>query len=300
MRQKKIKTSDILADPAILKVGARLFTTDEKRLGIQVITQRDCDDLGFTAYKPDGSILFVLLKGALLNVLSQKELDSAYELLRTVSGNLSNRPDIIGEKMRMPGIRKNGTASNFKMAPPAVVTAMGGNSDLLGFYKYKNPAPGVLDCAPTAWTIGKPNIYGDAQRFIYAVDEVYRTVLPDEHRTQMEYVRAIPPVLRIGKTAFTTLYILKNAPTAIHIDKFDYAKSFGVMATLGDWKGNAIVWPKYRIGVDYRPGDVLLGDVHEYHCNLPRLSGERVSCIFFVRTGMHQCPARGQTALRSK
>jgi hypothetical protein len=300
MRQKKIKTSDILADPAILKVGARLFTTDEKRLGIQVITQRDCDDLGFTAYKPDGSILFVLLKGALLNVLSQKELDSAYELLRTVSGNLSNRPDIIGEKMRMPGIRKNGTASNFKMAPPAVVTAMGGNSDLLGFYKYKNPAPGVLDCAPTAWTIGKPNIYGDAQRFIYAVDEVYRTVLPDEHRTQMEYVRAIPPVLRIGKTAFTTLYILKNAPTAIHIDKFDYAKSFGVMATLGDWKGNAIVWPKYRIGVDYRPGDVLLGDVHEYHGNLPLLSGERVSCIFFVRTGMHQCPARGQTALRSK
>ena len=77
--------------------------------------------------------MFVLLKSALFHLLSEKELDSAYELLRTVSGNLSNRPDIIGEKMRMPGIRKDGTASNFKMAPQAIVDAMGGNSDLLGF-----------------------------------------------------------------------------------------------------------------------------------------------------------------------
>ena len=279
-----------MGDPAILKVGARLYTTDEKRLGIQVITHRDCDDLGRTAFNPDGSILFVLLKGALSRVLTEKELDSTYKLLRTVSGNLSNRPDIIGEKMRMPGIRKDGTASNFNMAPQAIVDAMGGNSDLLGFYKYKNPAPGVVDCAPTAWTTGEPTLYGDAQRFIYAVDEVYRTFLPDEYLTQMAYVRAIPAELRIGRTAFTTLYVLRNAPTAVHKDRFDYEKSFGVMATLGDWRGNAIVWPKYRIGVDYRPGDVLLGDVHEYHGNLPLLSGERVSCIFFVRTGMHQCP----------
>jgi hypothetical protein len=168
MRQRKINASQILDDPAILKIGARLFTTDEKRLGIQVITHRDCDDLGLTAYKPDGSVLFVLLKGALLSVLSEKELHSAYELLRTVSGNLSNRPDIIGERMRMPGIRKDGTASNFNMAPQAIVDAMGGNSDLLGFYKYKNPAPGVVDCAPTAWTTGEPTLYGDAQRRVRA------------------------------------------------------------------------------------------------------------------------------------
>ena len=291
MQQKRIKTDQLLNDPAILKVGARLFTTDEKPLGIQVITHKDCGGFGFTAYKPDGSILFVLLKGALFEVLSEKELDSTYKLLRTVSGDLSNRPDIIGEKMRMPTIRKDGTASNFNLAPKAVVDAMGGNSDLLGFYKYKNPAPGVADCAPTAWTTREPRLYGDMQRFIHAVDEVYRTFLPNQYQTQMAYVRTIPPELRIGETAFTTLYVLKNAPTAVHKDKFDYAKSFGVMATLGDWRGNAIVWPKYRIGVDYRPGDVLLGDVHEYHCNLPLLSGERVSCVFFVRTGMHQCPA---------
>jgi hypothetical protein len=290
MQQKRIKADQLLDDPTILKVGARLFTADEKRLGIQVITHKDCGDFGFTAYKPDGSILFVLLKGALLHVLSEKELDSAYKLLRTVSGDLSNRPDIIGEKMRMPTIRKDGTASNFNMAPKAVVDAMGGNSDLLGFYKYKNPAPGVLNCAPTAWTIGEPALYGDLQRFICAVDEVYRNFLPTEYQTQMEYVRTIPPKLRIGETAFTTVYVLKNAPTAVHKDKFDYEKSFGVMATLGDWKGNAIVWPKYRIGVDYRPGDVLLGDVHEFHSNLPLLSGERVCCVFFVRTGMDQCP----------
>ena len=85
MRQRKINASQILDGPAILKVGARLFTTDEKRLGIQVITHRDCDDLGLTAFKPDGSVLFVLLKGALFRVLTEKELDSTYKLLRTVT-----------------------------------------------------------------------------------------------------------------------------------------------------------------------------------------------------------------------
>jgi hypothetical protein len=290
MRCLTINATQLLNDPAILTTGARLYTTDEKRLGIRIITHRDCDDEGLIVRKPDDSILFVLLRAVLFAVLTRTDFDSSYELLRTVHGDLSNRPDIIGKNMRMPGIRKDGTASHFNMAPKAIVDAMGGNSDLLGFYKYKNPAPGVVDCAPTAWTVGEPNLYGDLQGFISAVDQVYRIYLPKHYETQMAFVRTIPRVLRMGETAFTTLYVLKNAPTAVHKDKFDYAESFGVMTTLGDWSGNAIVWPKYRIGCDYRPGDVILADVHEYHCNLPLLSGERVSCVFFVRKGMDQCP----------
>jgi len=290
MRRRDIKAHEILNDPVILTPGARLYTTDEKRLGIQIMTHKDCDDEGLIVRKPDGSILFVLLRAVLFDLLSKSEFDSSYELLRTVNGDLSNRPDIIGEDMRMPGIRKDGTASKFNMAPKAIVDAMGGNSGLLGFYKYKNPKPGFVSCAPTAWTVGEPRLYGELQLFISAVDQAYRNFLPKHYETHMSFVRTIQPELRMGQTAFTTMYVLKNAPAAIHKDKFDYQKAFGVMATLGDWRGNAVVWPKYRIGCDYRPGDVILCDVHEYHCNLPLLAGERVSCVFFVRKGMDQCP----------
>jgi hypothetical protein len=93
-------------------------------------------------------------------------------------------------------------------------------------------------------------------------------------------------------TAFTTLYVLKNAPTAVHTDTADAKGTFGCMASLGDFEGNELVFPKFRIGVDYRPGDVILADVHEFHTNLPLMpGGERVSCVFFVREGMHECPA---------
>ncbi len=104
---------------------------------------------------------------------------------------------------------------------------------------------------------------------------------------------------RMYDTAFTTLYVLKNAPTAIHKDTADALGTFGCMACLGGFEGNELVFPKYRIGVDYRPGDVILADVHEFHTNLPLLSGERVSCVFFVREGMNECPV-GKVSASSK
>lgn len=66
------------------------------------------------------------------------------------------------------------------------------------------------------------------------------------------------------------------------------------MATLGDFRGNEICFPKFRVGVDYKPGDVLLADVHEMHGNFPLLSGERVACVFFVRKGMDGCGRLGR------
>jgi hypothetical protein len=280
----RLEESRILNDPAYLTVGARLFTTDVEKLGIHIAT-KDC-----RVEKPDGSLLFRLVK----NVIPEDVWRPAYQLLRTVSGDLSNRPNIIGSNLRLPTIRKDGSLSNFNIAPKAVVDKFGGSADLLGYYRYKNPAPGVVDCAPTAWTQGKNGglspVYSGCFDFIRKVDEVYRFMLKPEYERQKAVVDAVPPNFRILDTAFTTLYVLRNAPTAIHTDDFDAEGTFGCMATLGNWEGNALVFPKYRLGCDYRPGDVILADVHELHGNLPLLSGERVACVFFVRTGMDQCP----------
>jgi hypothetical protein len=135
--------------------------------------------------------------------------------------------------------------------------------------------------------------------FIRKVDEVYRTFLEPEYAAQREVVEKVPQNWRLYDTAFTTLYVLRNAPTAVHKDTADAFGTFGCMATLGEFDGNELVFPKYRIGVDYRPGDVILAGVHEFHTNLPLLSGERVSCVFFVREGMNECPA-GKVRATSK
>jgi hypothetical protein len=296
MLRVRLEASRVLNDPRYLCPGARLYATDEQNLGLKV-TSKDC-----SVSKPNGDLLFMLVR----NAIPRQVWYPAYQLLRTVSGNLSNRPNIIGQNLRLPTMRKDGSLSNFNMAPKAVVDQFGGNADLLGYYRYKNPAPGVVDCAPTAWTQGESDLYLRCQEFIRAVDEVYRLMLPAEYKRQQSVIQAVPAHLRILDTAFTTLYVLRNAPTAIHTDDFDAAGTFGCMASLGQFSGNALIWPKYRIGVDYQPGDVLLADVHEYHGNLPLLRGERVSCVFFVRTGMEECPAedhagvQGNNSVRSR
>lgn len=264
----------------LLSVGERVYTTHVAQLGIK-ITSKEC-----RVEKPNGDLLFRLVK----DVIPESVWRPAFDLLRTVSGSLKNRPDIIAKNLRLPGVNKAGKVSNFNSAPQAIVNQFGGNSDLLGYYRYKNPAPKKVDCAPTAWTTGYSNILLGCMKFINAVDEVYREMLPDEYKRQKAIVAKVPKKLRMFNTAFTTLYVLKNAPTAVHKDKADAKGTFGCMASLGDWNGNELVFPKYRIGADYRPGDVILADVHEWHSNLPLLSGERVSCVFFVREGMHACP----------
>jgi hypothetical protein len=267
----------------ILNAGERLYTTDVQKLGIK-IAKKDCRVL-----KPNGDLLFMLVK----DVIPTNVWQPAYDLLKSVSGSLANRPDIIAKNLRLPGIRKNGTLGKFNVAPSNIVDAFGGNSDLLGYFKYKNPAPGVVDCAPTAWTIGSPQILGGCTQFICEVDRAYRTLLPEEYAAQLEVISKVPPHWRMFNTAFTTLYVLKNAPTAVHKDLADAKGTFGCMATLSDeheWEGNEIVWPEFRVGCDYRPGDILLGDVHEWHTNLPKLSGNRVSCVFFVQGDIQKCP----------
>lgn len=283
MLRLRLEESCLLSDPAYLTVGSRLYTTDVKKLGIRIIDE-ECEVL-----KPDGSLLFMCF-----HAFEEDIWDPAYKLLRTVSGDLSNRPNVIGSNLRLPTLKKDGTLSTFNMAPKAVADAFGGKADLLGYYRYKNPAPGVVDCAPTAWTSGKRGglspVYSGCFKFIREVNEAYKVMLPKEYGRQMAIVEAVPINFRMIDTIFTTMYVIKNGPTAVHTDDFDASGTFGCMASLGDWEGNALVFPKFRIGCNYRPGSVILGDVHELHGNLPLLSGERVACVFFVRTGMDQCP----------
>lgn len=136
----------------------------------------------------------------------------------------------------------------------------------------------------------KPQLLAGISEFILAVDAVYRSCLPKEYALHMQYTETVLPYWRLDGTPFTTVYAIKNLPTACHRDEFDAPEGFGVLATLGEFAGAELCFPQYGVAVDYQPGDVLLADVHELHGNLPLLRGERLTSVFFTRKGMHECP----------
>ena len=277
-----IKPEDELKiDHPARRPGYALRFTDKEKLDIKLLQPKSNDPV--FVYRPGGLLLAVLLK----RVIDPEVIGRAYGILSKVNGDPSNRPGIIGEGARQYGIRKDDKLSQRTGVPKIVLKKYGGKTDMFGYYRYNSP----FRCQPTAWTTKEPKLYAESLEFIHTVNETYRTYLPNEYKRQMEYVDAIPANLKIEGTAFTTLYVLKNAPTATHTDDFDYPKAFGVMASLGKFRGGWLCFPRWRVAIDYQPGDLLLADVHQLHGNFPIYKGDkRVACIFFVRKGQHECP----------
>jgi hypothetical protein len=122
----------LLDDHPILSTGQRLFNTDDpekprwtaEKLGLHIAGKKAKAGDIVRADKPDATPLFVLVK----DVIPEAVWRPAYKVLRTVSGSLANRPDIIGENLRQPQFKKNGELGNYNAASPAITDAFGGNA----------------------------------------------------------------------------------------------------------------------------------------------------------------------------
>jgi len=89
----------------------------------------------------------------------------------------------------------------------------------------------------------------------------------------------------------------------IQIDKASKTlkQGFGVMCCLGDFESCDLVFPRYKLAVRYREGDILLADVaNQVHGNTPLLNPdgtvpnlgqepERLVCVFYYREQMEFC-----------
>jgi hypothetical protein len=81
----------------------------------------------------------------------------------------------------------------------------------------------------------------------------------------------------------------------MHKDKGDLADGFGVLTCFrsGEYTGGSLVFPKWGLAVNVDTRAVLLGDVHQWHGNLPIIGtkGEyqRLSCVFYYRSRLPLC-----------
>lgn len=163
----------------------------------------------------------------------------------------------------------------------------------------------VYPCRITHYSGALPRDFALMGKLAKTVAEAFKTSYVQE-RWEAQFVKAsqTAPTWLIrtaeGHTPFTTITCNRSWRTAAHIDKGDLKEGFGVMCCLGDFGGCRLVFPRYRVAVNYQEGDVLLANVHEVHGNTALLNPdgsvpivgrepERLVCVFYYQEKMEQC-----------
>lgn len=171
------------------------------------------------------------------------------------------------------------------------------NTQVIGF-----TSPEPRRCRATKYTGEQWGDWAACLPTIRCLDDVYQRVLPDRYAIQAAALRDVDPVFRIGRTAFTTGTVNRwdddhDAQTPLHKDKLDLPEGFGVLSflTRGNYAGGELIFPKWGVAVSMRTGDVLLADVHEWHCNaaiVGQPGWERISIILYVQEKVLGCTKR--------
>jgi len=234
-------------------------------------------DEAAVGYKPDGSVLFKLIK----NPVEPELLDLAWQHLSkggvTVSASRRGRTIGKGDPLHQD---------------------QSGTEKIVGYFDRQggmNPY-----CRTTAWTRENWHHFEAATPYIQRINEVFCEHMPDHYANQ-ELLALGTPDYVIPETVFSTITINLNVRTTPHTDKGDFSDGFGVVnvtaLTPKQFEGGELIYPKFGVGVMARNGDVLLCDVHELHCNAQfRYQGremlrgfERLACVFYYRERITKC-----------
>lgn len=232
-----------------------------------------------TVRKPDGSLLCIYVPAA----LSHGAVDQAYPPLRSLKSYVSdNRGDASGtQRVRREGDKRTRTKR--------VASAMIGNFDPVGPKKY---------CRHSSWTIRNPEKWAAMHPLFQEMGEVMHRYVPDRYAKQLEHVRRTDPEWIIAGTPFTTITVNNTYPTGVHTDRGDLETGFSTLAVLRSpapysYSGGVLVFPKFRLGVDMKHGDMMLMDAHEFHGNTMlhhvQEGAERISIVAYYRTALEGC-----------
>lgn len=238
--------------------------------------------------KPDGSPLAVYRHG----IVPPKLLEAAYPALHTIRTVSENRGLASGteRKPRYPGSRRTSTGRFVA-------------SSILGSF---DPVPQTPVCRLTAWTGRETEKWETITPLLRYVAERFAIEVPDRHRKQVEYCQRTAPDWVITGTPFTTVTVNNTYPTGVHTDKGDLDEGFSNLLVLrrgGSYTGGYLTFPRYRVAINMREGDLLLMDAHEWHGNTEMIcecgyslgklcndcGAERISIVCYYRTKMEKC-----------
>lgn len=178
------------------------------------------------------------------------------------------------------------------------------NSGIGGFF---DRYPRIPYCRATSYTTANKERFEMAYPFINAINEQFKKMMPVRYNKQLAATKKIDPQFLIGDSVYTTVTINKNFRTACHYDAGDLQEGFGNIVALNnghEYAGANLVFPKYRVAVDLRAGDMLLFDPHELHGNTELVKtdplAERITIVLYFREKMLNCESKLIEDLRYK
>jgi hypothetical protein len=291
MQGRKVKTMHVKPLMSIKKSdtyeGKHLTQKDCK-----VLIDYDCDVYDLESGKCLAKFRKAVIPGKVMSVAYDNYLAAA-----TINDNrgvaAGKDEEGYAKKLR---VRKD-TVTNQRVSKQFV------NSGILGFV---DRSPRFPYCRATAFTGSNHEQYKAGYPIIKFVDNMYKELMPVQHKKQMEMVKITPKDWVIPGTSFTTVTVNKDFVTAVHKDAGDYREGFGNLTAMrrGKFNGCHFVLVRWGVGFDMQNGDVLLVDVHQWHGNTPLIPVDklftRLSLVMYYREHMSECGTAEQEIERVK
>ena len=251
----KIRLQSQLADEDVAKrLGQQIPDSD-----VSFIVRDDA-----MVFKPNGQLLFIYLKNGLPPELHAKGL---------------------------------GVMKRIKDTTNLRATAAGGGDIAVRSVQlgYIDRVARVDYCRMTGWTSKNTEDFKAIVPVFQEVGRLFAKWVPDRYAAQMEAVKKTKSDWIIPGTPFSTVSVQTNWRTCGHTDTRDLKEGFSVITAFveGKFDGFFFAYPKFKIGVQFSPGGVLINDSHELHGNTPCDTDPdtftRITAVSFYSEKMWQC-----------
>ncbi|KAH9586344.1 2OGFeDO [Trypanosoma melophagium] len=162
-------------------------------------------------------------------------------------------------------------------------------SGIAGYFDYRG-SPVELKCRKTSFTCEHIESWPDVFPMIEYISAVYKALFPKQWAAQNA---AVPDIVRIHGSPFSTLTINQRFRTASHTDTGDFDMGYGVLTVLeGNFKGLSLALDDFGVCFRMQPRDVLLFNTHFFHSNTePEINNpndywDRLTCVFYYRAAL--------------
>jgi hypothetical protein len=233
----------------------------------------------------DNQILFKFRKNVISKELTDLSIESFLELSKKKHPNRGIAGGILPGEKNSRHLTKSGQSEGEYTA-----------SNISGYYdRPLREHRGILGknkvCRTTAFTLNNKELWNKGLPFIERCSKLFKKYAPEHYRSQKREWNLIKPELKIPKTVFTTITSNYNWRTACHTDSGDYSKGLGNLIVVGkDFTGGYLGFPQFKVLIKIEPGDFLLMDSHQFHCNTKIYgNGYRLSFVMYIREDMKDC-----------
>lgn len=149
-------------------------------------------------------------------------------------------------------------------------------------------------CRTTAFNLNNKEKWLNALPFVKYSSKEYSLLGGKYYCRQKKEYSLIDKKIKIPGTVFTTITSNYNFRTACHKDTGDYSLGLGNLIVVGkNYTGGYIGFPQFKVLIKIEPGDFLLMDVHQWHCNTPikltNPDGYRLSFVMYLRKDSKEC-----------